>query len=81
MPKDRFLTHAERCRRVDAFLKANRWTWYRLAAEMGCDYMTVKRNFSTDCKTIHNDPRISLLRALARATGTTAGFWLDRSYK
>jgi hypothetical protein len=80
MPQDRFITHAERCRRVEAFLKANQWSWFRLAKEMDCDYMTVKRNFAPS-KRVRNDPRISLIRALARATGTTAGFWLDRGNK
>ena len=78
MPQDRFITHSERCRRVEAFMKANGWSWFRLAAEMGCDYMTVKRNFWSKSKRVRCDPRMSLIRSLARATGTTAGFWIDR---
>lgn len=74
-----FLTYTERCKRVEAMLKARQWSWYRLAAEMGVDYMTVTRTFKAGHKDPRLDPKISTIRALARATGTTAGFWIDKN--
>lgn len=78
---DRYLNHSERCRRVAATLESKGWTWYKLAQEMGCDYMTVRRNFDREYagkRGACDDPRLSLVRCLARATGTSMGFWLDR---
>jgi hypothetical protein len=78
---DRYLNHADRCRRVAAMLESKGWTWYKLAQEMGCDSMTVRRNFDLGYKKKHGfceDHRLSLVRCLARATGTSMGFWLDR---
>ncbi len=79
--QDRYLSHKERCDRVAAALESKGWTWFRLAAEMGCDYATVRRNFDWQWRKKHgatDDPRLSLIRCLARATGTSMGFWADR---
>lgn len=78
---ERYLNHSERCRRVEAFLEKSGWSWYKLAQEMGCDYMTVRRTFDNSWRGKHGacaDPRLSLIRCLARATDTRMGFWLDR---
>jgi hypothetical protein len=75
-----FLTRRERTKRIEAFLKARGWTWYKLAQEMGEDYMVVSKNlkWAAGHEGVVLDPRLSLLRSLARATGTTVGFWVDR---
>lgn len=77
--KDQFLSHDERSRRVEATLKTLGWSWYKLAQEMGVDQMTVSRHLKWRGRAdIINDPKLSLLKALARATCTTVGFWVDR---
>lgn len=81
---ERYLSHAERCRRVEATLESKGWTWYKLAQEMGVDQMRVHRNFDISYKKKHGfcvDPRLSLIRCLARATGTSMGFWMDREVR
>ena len=78
---ERYLNHADRCRRVAAMLESKGWSWYKLAREMDCDEMTVRRNFNIAYKKKHgfcDDPRLSLIRCLARATDTSMGFWVDR---
>lgn len=78
---ERYLNHKDRCRRVAALLESRGWSWYKLAQEMDCDYMTVRRTFDWSWREKHgacSDPRVSLLRCLARATGTSIGFWVDR---
>ncbi len=80
--KDRYLDHKDRCDRVEAALEAKGWTWYKLSQEMGCDSATVHRNFDWSWRKKFGacaDPRLSLLRCLARATGTSIGFWTDRT--
>jgi lambda repressor-like predicted transcriptional regulator len=78
---DRYLDHRDRCERVVAALETNGWSWFRLAKEMGIDYTTVRRNLDWTWRKKENacaDPRLSLIRCLARATNTSIAFWTDR---
>ena len=76
-PVSRFLSWKERRRRIEVVLNRRRWTWYKLSKEMGMNQTAVQRS-------LKNPPlgdknlTLEVAKRLARATGTTVGFWVDR---
>lgn len=74
----RFITPPQRLRMIESYLKEAGWTWYRLAREMGMTQATITKMFKTPDASGYGNPRLEVLQRLARATGTTVGFWVDR---
>lgn len=78
MPKSRFLSDRERYDRVVVYLRHKNWSWYRLSREMGMSQRSIQRSLEPQADGSRRRINVELIRRLARATGTTMGFWLDR---
>ena len=82
MTKRKFITPAERHRRVKVLMDRNEWSWYRLAKEMRMERTAVVRTLKTDTNgEVVNDPSLKTLKALARALGVSVGFFVDQEVK
>jgi len=79
----RFITPYVRKQRIEALLKRNDWTWYRLSQEMNMDNTSVVRalkiKHSHDRKNF--DPSLKTIKALARAFNVSAGFFIDQELR
>jgi len=71
-----FLTARERQRRIEAVMCQRGLTWYGLSKAMNREQTPVQRAFKVSGDR-DPDPRLSSLKALARALGVTVGFLVD----
>lgn len=82
MRRRQFISPSERERRITVLMKRNDWTWYRLAKEMGMGRTSALRSLSPSSSVYAGcDPSLDTLKRLARAFGTSAGFFIDQEVK
>jgi transcriptional regulator with XRE-family HTH domain len=62
---------------IEVFLEQSGWTWYTLSKEMGMSQSTVSKIFKDPNGRGYGNPRVEVLQRLAKATGTSVGFWCD----
>ena len=78
MGRSLFITPLERLRRVEVLMRRDNLSWYRLSQLMKVSQISVQRSIQQRNDGSWCDPRISTIKALARALDVSAGFLLDR---
>ena len=77
-----FVTERERNRRIAAVMKAKGFSWYAVGKLAGRDQGALQRCF--DQKYVGrgtSDPRLSSLKAIARALNVSVGFLVDKEVR
>jgi len=77
MAVSKFITPHERRKRIEALLRLNDWSWYRLAKEMNMERTAVVRALKQKTGVRGNDPSLGTLKAVARAFGVSVGYLVD----
>jgi transcriptional regulator with XRE-family HTH domain len=77
----RFISRADRTRRINVLLKRKGWSWYQLGKEMNMADTTVRRAFLNIPPQVATEPSLKTLKSLARALNVSAGFFIDKEIR